>query len=59
MRVRDGITLLSDGPPGSTQAFITDFEVVSCAGRPQAIELAATHPFARQHPIEVRPFWQG
>jgi hypothetical protein len=59
VRVRDGVTLLSDGPYGSTQAFITDFEVVSCASRSEAIELAATHPFARQHPIEVRPFWQG
>jgi hypothetical protein len=30
--------------------------VVRCADREQAIQLAATHPAARSHPIEVRPF---
>jgi hypothetical protein len=31
--------------------------VVRCAGRSQAIALAATHPFARYHAIEVRSFY--
>jgi hypothetical protein len=56
LRVRDGKTLLNDGTflPGG--AFITGIDVVSCAGRQQAIELAAVHPAARYHAIEVRPF---
>jgi hypothetical protein len=33
-------------------------EVVSCADRQQAIQLAAAHPFARCRAIEVRPFYR-
>ena len=56
LRVRDGKTLLADGPFISTGAFITGLDVVHCPGRQQAIELAATHPAARSAAIEVRPF---
>jgi hypothetical protein len=56
LRVRDGKTLLSDGTFMPGGAFITAIDVVSCADRQQAIELAATHPAARYHAIEVRPF---
>jgi hypothetical protein len=31
-------------------------DVVSCADQEQAVHLAATHPAALSHPIEVRPF---
>ncbi len=57
VRVRDGETLLSDGPGTGTREFIAGIEVVSCADRQQAIQLAAAHPIARYHVIEVRPFW--
>lgn len=57
VRVRAGETLLSDGPPIDTDAFIAGIEVVSCPDRQQAIELAAAHPLARGHAIEVRPFY--
>jgi hypothetical protein len=33
-------------------------DVVSCADRQQAIQLAAAHPFAWHHAIEVRPFYR-
>jgi hypothetical protein len=56
LRVRDGKTLLGDGPFFKTGEIIAAIDVVSCAGRQQAIELAAAHPAARSHPIEVRPF---
>jgi len=56
VRVRDGQTLLN-GPSGETGAFIGGIEVVSCASREEAIHLAATHPLARSHAIEVRPFY--
>jgi len=57
VRVRDGETLLSDGPFIETEEFIAGIDVVSCADRQQAIQLAAAHPIARYHAIEVRPFW--
>ena len=59
LRVRDGETVLSDRPVIETEGFIAGIDVVSCADRQQAIELAATHPVARYHAIEVRPFWSG
>ena len=57
VRVRDGETLLSDGPFTKTKEFIGGIDVVSCADRQQAIQLAAAHPIARYHAIEVRPFY--
>lgn len=57
VRVRDGQTLLSDGPFIETKEFIAGIDVVSCADRQQAIQLAAAHPIARYHAIEVRPFY--
>ena len=57
VRVRDGKTVLSDGPSGATGEFMTSIDVVSCADRQQAIELAAAHPIARYCALEVRPFY--
>ena len=59
VRVRDGETLLTAGPVATAGGSIAGMEVVSCACRQQAIELAAAHPFARYHAIEVRPFYTG
>jgi hypothetical protein len=59
VRVRDGKTLLGDGPFIETKEFIAGINVVSCADRQQAIQLAATHPIARYHAIEVRAFYSG
>jgi hypothetical protein len=57
VRVRDGETLISNGPFIETREFIGGIDVINCAGREQAIELAAAHPLARHHMVEVRPFW--
>jgi hypothetical protein len=57
VRVRDGQTLLSDGPFTKTREFAAGIDVVSCTDRQQAIQLAAAHPAARYHAIEVRPFY--
>lgn len=57
VRVRDRETQLSDGPFIDTDEFIAGFEVVSCADQQQAVQLAAEHPLARDHAVEVRPFW--
>jgi hypothetical protein len=57
LRKRDGETVLSDGPGVDADEFIAAIEVVSCADRQEAIDLAAAHPSARYHAIEVRPFY--
>ena len=59
LRVRDGRTLLGDGPFTKTGEFITGIDVVSCTDRQQAIQLAAAHPAAWYHAIEVRLFQSG
>jgi hypothetical protein len=59
VRVRDGKTMLSDGPFAETKEFVAGIDVVSCADRQQAIQLAAAHPIARYHAIEVRPCYRG
>ena len=56
VRVRNGETLLSDGPFIETKEFVGGISVVYCDGREQAAEIAAAHPLARHHMIEVRPF---
>jgi len=58
VRVRDGNALLSNEPCTGTTEFIAGIDVVSCADREQAVQLAAAHPFARYHAIEVRPFYR-
>jgi hypothetical protein len=57
VRVRDGKMQLSPGPATGTETFVASIDVVRCAERRQAIELAAAHPLARTHTIEVRPFY--
>jgi hypothetical protein len=57
VRIRDGETLISDGPFTETKEFIAGIDVINCADREQAIQLAAAHPIARYHAIEVRPFY--
>jgi hypothetical protein len=54
---RGGETLISDGPFTETKEFIAGIDVISCVDRQEAIDLAAAHPIARYHAIEVRPFY--
>ncbi len=56
VRVRDGQTLLTDGPFVETKEFLAGFAILDCESEERAIELAAEHPIARFHQIEVRRF---
>ncbi|HEX5194481.1 MAG TPA: YciI family protein [Solirubrobacteraceae bacterium] len=56
VRVRDGETLVSDGPFAETKEFIGGFDIIDCADLDEAIAIAAEHPVARFHAVEVRPF---
>lgn len=58
VQVRDGETLVSDGPYAETKDLIGGFLVVECAHLDEAIEIAAGHPFAAFGTVEVRPVWQ-
>ena len=57
VRVRDGSVELTTGPFTQIPQVMVGIDVVNCADRGQAIEIAATHPMAREHAIEVRPFY--
>jgi hypothetical protein len=57
MRPDHGEMRLTDGPFLDPARSIASVDVISCADRQQAVELAAAHPLARRHAIEVRPFY--
>jgi hypothetical protein len=56
VQVRNGQTLVCDGPFMETKEFIGGFDIVDCASQEEAVALAAQHPMARYHMIEVRQF---
>jgi len=58
VRVRDGETLVSDGPFAETKDFIGGIDIVECADLDEAIALAARHPYASWGCVEVRPVWE-
>jgi len=58
VRVREGETLVSDGPFAETKDFIGGIDIVECADLDEAIALAARHPYAGRGCIEVRPVWE-
>ncbi|WP_432279097.1 YciI family protein [Nocardia brasiliensis] len=56
--MREGETLVSDGPFAETKDFIGGIDIIECADLDEAIELAALHPYASRGCIEVRPVWE-
>jgi hypothetical protein len=59
VRVRDGETLLSDGPFAETKEFVGGFQIIECGDIEEAVRIASDHPLARVHRIEVRPLAQS
>jgi hypothetical protein len=57
VRVREGETLLTDGPFVETKEYLAGIDIFSSATLDEALELAQSHPLARFHMVEVRPFW--
>lgn len=55
VRVRDGRTLISDGPFAETKEFLAGIDILDCAFE-EAVGWAAKHPLAGLHRIEVRSF---
>ncbi|MEO3795564.1 YciI family protein [Nonomuraea sp. B10E15] len=58
VRVRDGETLVSDGPFAETKDFIGGIDIIECADLDEAITIAARHPYASRGCVEVRPVWE-
>jgi hypothetical protein len=53
--VRDGRTLITDGPYAETHEHLGGAYVLDCRDLDEALELAALCPMAEQGSIEVRP----
>ena len=57
VRVREGRTLVTDGPFTETKEAVGGFDLLECASLEEAVEIAARHPLAEMGTIEVRPLW--
>ena len=57
VRIRNGETLVTDGPFAETKEQIAGYDVIDCADLDEAIAIAARHPVAAWGTIEIRPFW--
>ncbi len=55
VRVRDGQTVVTDGPFAETKEQLGGFFVLECQDMDEAIEMAAKIPGAQSGAIEVRP----
>jgi hypothetical protein len=57
VRVRRRERLVTDGPFAETKEFIAGFDVIDCATREKALDVAAAHPVAKFGAVEVRELW--
>jgi hypothetical protein len=57
VRVRNGKSIVSDGPFAETKEVVGGFDLIECGSLDEAVEIAAGHPVAEFGTIEVRPLW--
>ena len=57
VRVREGKTIVTDGPFVETKEAVGGFDILECGNLEEAVEIAARHPLAEIGTIEVRPFF--
>jgi hypothetical protein len=57
VRVRNGKTIVTDGPFVETKEALGGFDLLECDSFEEAVEIAASHPLAEIGTIEVRPLW--
>jgi hypothetical protein len=55
VRVRDGETLVTDGPAAEIKEHLGGYAIVECADLDEALTWAATMPAAAAASVEVRP----
>jgi hypothetical protein len=58
VRVRQGETLVSDGPFAETKDLVGGVVALECADLDEAIAIAAGHPWAHRGCVEIRPVWE-
>ena len=58
VRVREGRTLISDGPFAETKEALGGYYLLDCPDLDTAIELATKIPGAAHGSIEIRPIWE-
>ena len=58
VRIRDGQTVVTDGPFAETKEFLGGFYLVECRDLDEAIELAKMIPAAERGSVEIRPIWE-
>ncbi|MBO0788207.1 MAG: YciI family protein [Actinobacteria bacterium] len=58
VRVRDGETLITDGPAAEIKEQFGGFTLIECAGLDEALRWAAALPTAADGKVEVRPVVQ-
>jgi hypothetical protein len=58
VRLRDGETMVTDGPYAETKEVLGGYFVVDCDDLDQAIEVAERIPVAAKGSVEIRPFAQ-
>ncbi|HBK45565.1 MAG TPA: hypothetical protein DDZ67_03855, partial [Xanthomonadaceae bacterium] len=54
VRIRDGRTHVSDGPFAETKELLGGFNLIEADSLEQAVEIAATFPWAKTGCVEVR-----
>jgi len=61
VRVRNGETLITDGPFTESKEWIAGYDLLECKDLDEAVEYASRHPMARRGRIEVREVmvWEG
>jgi hypothetical protein len=59
VRVRDGKSVVTDGPFADTKEAIGGFDLIEADSLEEAVEIAAGHPAAAMGTIEVRPLWHA
>lgn len=55
LRVETDDLMISDGPFAETKEHLAGFEVLECASRKEALDVASRHPGARAGTVELRP----
>jgi hypothetical protein len=58
VRVRDGRTLVTDGPYAETKEALVGYYLLDVKDLDEALDLAAKIPGAHYGAIEVRPIWE-
>ena len=57
VRVREGKTLVTDGPFAETKEWIAGYDLLECRDLDEAVDYVSRHPMAARGQIEIRPLW--